>query len=365
VIDSLKLAGTQTALVHLVEGLARCGYQQRVYTLNPQVDPGIGRALRQNGAVILSLGKVQAVTGVGLLRLWRDFRRWRPDAVQTFLPFADTLGRTAARLAGVPAIVSSIRARNIEKKRWQLWFDRLTVRWADRVVFNTRQAIPFALENEGVREGQVVYIPNGVREVWVEPGARGAARAAWGAGPDTRVLGTVGRLTWQKGHAALLDAFARLPKRDPLRLILVGDGEQRPSLEAQARTLGISADVRFLGEQRETPSLLAGFDLYVHPSIYEGMSNALMEAMAAGKPCIATRVDGALELITHGETGWLVPPSDPAALAGQIAGVLADREAATRVGQAAAAHMAARFSQARMVAAFDALYRALCRAPSG
>ena len=354
-IDSLNLAGTQTALVHLARGLARRGYRQRVYCLNNRTHPRVLRQLDEAGVEVIVIGKAQLLSGVGLLRLYRGLRGCQ--VVQTFLPVADVVGRTLARLARVPVVVTSIRARNVDKRGWQLWLDRLTMRWAHRVVFNARNVVDFAVAREGVRPDQVVVIPNGVRVAGPRPGD--VPRARYRVPDGVRVVGTVGRLRPQKGIGTLLEAFPRVRDRVPAQLWIIGEGPLRAELEAEARRLGIAGSVRFWGERSDVPELLACMDVYAHAALFEGMPNAVMEAMAAGLPVVASEVDGTRELIREGETGWLVPPGEAAALAARLLAVLDDAEEAARVGQAAARHMAENFSVEKMVDAFDALYQDL------
>lgn len=347
-IDALNRAGAQTSLLRLARGLASRGYRQRVYCLNRRFHPDLLLEL-QPVAEMIFLGKAQLAAGLGLLRLYRDWRAWRPHIVQTFLPASDLIGRAVARAARVPVIVTSIRARNVDKSRLHLWLDRLTMPWAHRVVFNSRHVVEFSRQREGVHPEQVVVIPNGVpppRRVW-QPARRG-------------LVGTVGRLRPQKDLPTLLRAFQTVLQSLPAaELWIIGEGELRPALEAQAARLGIAPRVQFLGERGDLPELLACLDVYAHPARFEGMPNAVMEALAAGLPVVATDVDGVRELIVHAQTGWLVPPGDAGALAAQLVYTLTHPDEARRVGAAAARRMAGHFTVEQMVAAFDALYRSL------
>jgi glycosyltransferase involved in cell wall biosynthesis len=366
VIDSLQRHGTQKALLYLVGGLAERGYDQRVYCLNDAVDSDVQTELTRCGAGVSVIGKRQLLSSRGVIALFLELRRWQPDIVQTFLPFGDVIGRTVARVARVPAIVSSIRARNIEKRRWQFLLDRITLRWVDRVVFNSQRIIPFALQHEGVRADQVVCIPNCVQiERQARPVTRTEARSRLDVPSDAFVIGTVGRLYRQKGHQFLLSAFKKVLSVVPNTvLLIIGDGPLRSQLEAEALRLGIGERTRFLGERADVPDLLDLLDLYVQPSLYEGMPNAVMEAMAVGRPVVATNVDGIQELVTHGETGWLVEAGNPEALAEQIIYALQNAETCSSVGAAASRRMHSAFSVERMISAYDDLYRGLTQQES-
>ena len=366
-IDNLLRAGTQTALGYLVEGLGARGYRQEIFCLNRRFDPGVVAALETVGARVIVLGKAQLLTGNGLGRLYAALRR--SDVLQTFLPASDIVGRTMGRLARVPRIVTSIRARNIDKKLWQLWLDRQTMHWAHKVVFNAGAVVKFSMEKEGVRPEQVIVIPNGVR--FRAPSGRGRQVLAGIVPPDAPVIGTVGRLRPQKGHAVLIEALARIRDRtlrlrsgqgswhgsgQAAHLLVIGDGELREALESQVHEAGLAKRVHFLGVRADLPDLFAAMDVYAHPAFFEGMPNAVMEAMAAGLPVVATDVDGTRELIEDGETGWLVVPGDAEALAGRLGEVLADLETARTVGAAGANFVRKGFSVERMVAGFEGVY---------
>jgi len=360
-IDSLRRDGAQTALCNLVSGLADRGYLQQVYCLNDVVHRDIVERLTQARAHVEVIGKVSLATGWGLLRIFRDLRRWQPAITVTFLPFADVIGRTLAKMAGIPVIVSSVRTRSVDRPRWHFLLCRLTSAWADKVVFNSKDAISFSLTNEGVRSDQVVYIPNGVGiDPIRHPGISAAIRSELSIPSNAMVVGTIGRLYPQKGHVYLLRAFEKVLRLlDNVVLLVIGKGPLLPGLRQEASRLGIASKVYFLGERSDVAHLLQCMDLYVQASLFEGMPNAVMEAMASGKPVVATGVDGTQELIEHGKTGWLVESADAGTLAEMITWVLRNQQQAALVGAAAAGRMAEDFSLEKMVSSFDRLFRHL------
>jgi glycosyltransferase involved in cell wall biosynthesis len=316
----------------------------------------------QQWAKVTIIGEPRLWAIEGLIYLYKELKQWQPDIVQTLLPTSDMIGRSIGRIAGMPTIVSSIRTHNLDKPWWQLFLDRRTARWACRVVFNSREAVPFALANEGVTEEQVVYIVNGARISPAKPDAKTAALRAELGLPhrNPKVLGMVARLHPQKGHIDLLRAFALVLKEVPETILLViGDGALRKTLEHETARLGISDQVRFLGDRSDVLDLLFVIDLYVHTSLFEGMPNAVMEAMAAARPVIATAVDGTKELIINNQTGWLVEPGHPAVLAARIIFALRHPETARQMGLAAAERVKVHFSIDRMIAAYHSLYQTL------
>lgn len=355
-IDDLGVGGTQTWLTLLVRALAIRGFEMRVYCMRAIADPENVRRLRSCAAVeVIGEGRLRA--GVGLVHLARALKTWPADVVQTALPTSDMIGRSLARLVRVPAVFSSVRGRAEDKPGWQRWLDRRTARWAQAVVFNNPDGVPVAIEREGIHPRQVVYIPNGIALTSAQRSARDV-RDGLQTPPEATVIGTVARLHASKSQEDLLRAFGLVRQRVPDAVLwLVGEGERRAALEQEARRLGIAAHVRMPGTRLDVRDVLEAMDVFVLSSRWEGMPNALMEAMAAGRPVIASDIDGIRKLIQHGETGWRVPPGDPATLAQTIFEVLADRPRAAQVGRAALEHVREHFSIERMADAYARLYR--------
>lgn len=361
IIDHLSLHGAQVYLAKLVRGLAECGYEQRVYGLNDPRHPKIVQMMEDAGAQVRTIGKMQLLSSVGLMRLSLDLMGWRPQIVQTYLRFSDVIGRVLGRLARVPVSVSVVTQPNVDKYRWQYLLDRLTAGLSDRVVFNSEEIIDFAVAKEGVKREQVVFIPNGIDiEPKSSPDAGPMVRTRLGISAEAPVIGFVARLYPQKGHACLLSAFAEVLHEYPETVLLVvGDGPLRGELEAQASGLNIGRSVRFLGERSDLADVLDALDLYVQASLWEGMSIALMQAMLCEIPVVATSVDGTVEIIDDGVTGFLVKPGDSEALARGIIHALKNKDAAKGIGKNGAAMVNREFSVRRMVSRFDDMYREL------
>ncbi|MCB1493544.1 MAG: glycosyltransferase [Rhodobiaceae bacterium] len=359
ILDNLERGGAQTSLGIRVAGLARRGHEQHVICLNEKTNEQVVARFRQIGADVTVIGRLQLFTGIGFLRLVLLLRRLRPDAVHTLLPWGDLLGRTAAFLANVRPIVSTITARYADKPRLQLLLDRQTARWIDRAIFNNPDIIAFSVAHEGIRPEQVVCIPNGV-ESDDRDRSEAAARLRREHGAGARVIiGMIARLHPQKAHEDLLAAFARLASEVDACLWLVGDGPLRNALVAQAERLGISDRVYFAGDQDNARDWLAAIDLFVHPTHFEGLPMAVLEAMVTGKPVIASDVDGLQGLITSGVDGWLVPPGDVDALAAAMSHALDHPDEAATVARAGADRARTAFSPERVVEAYDQLLKSL------
>ena len=353
--------GAQRFLTYLARGLSDLGYTQRVIVLNKAFDTDIEEALSSAGCSITYIGKFMfLLAGAGWWHLVAILRRSSPDVVITILDFADTLGRPAARLAGCPVLVSSIQVRNLTKPLWRRWLDRKTGSWADKIVFNTSEIVNYARETEGIREDQVMVIPNGVEDLLARSGAlRKTRRNELSIGKETVLLGTVARLYRQKNLALLLRSAAKLSSAPPWKILVVGDGPDRPQLVALARELALSERLIWLGSRQDVGGWLAAMDIFVHTADFEGMPNAVMEAMAMAFPVVASNVDGNRELIRNGVSGYLVTPGDTRAFTQQIQQLMDNPDRAREVGKKAHQEILERFSMPRMVRAYDQLFVSL------
>ena len=354
-IDHLRPDGTQRVVAQLMDGLAARGHQQAVLCLTKSPDVQLVERLRATGSEVRCVGRPALLGGYGLGSAFRWLKRERFDVAVTCLFYADVLGRTLARLAGVPRIVTSLRARNVHYTGWQRWLVRRTMRWADRVVLNSAAVRDFASAEEGAPPDRIVVIPNGIDLApYSHPITRLALCAELGLPNEAVLIGSVGRLTRQKGYDLLIEALAQSALTSA-HLLLSGAGEEADRLTAQARQRGLAERVHLLGYRRDVPRWLGALDLYVQPSRFEGMPNAVLEAMAAGCPIVASAVDGLQELIDDGGQGWLVQPEEASALAHTIDRALADKPEAHRRAQAAHRRAAEHYHLATMVDAWERL----------
>ncbi len=272
------------------------------------------------------------------------------------------------RLLGKPVLVKVATERDVREfhDRRSL-ASRLFFRWlrrSDRLL-----CLSESIRQEAIACGfspqQAVRLPNGVDVERFAPATaavRAAARAALGLDAATVALLFVGRLVLRKGVDVLLAALARATGRDRCRLLLVGDGDQRLALTAQAVALGLTDRVQFLGERREVDDCYAAADMFVFPSRLEGLPNALLEAMACGLPAIATTIGGCLDVVAKG-TGRLVPPDDIEALAVALDQLIQDPAAREALGAAGRRHIEQQFSFAVTTERLQAIYRELVAPP--
>ena len=298
--------------------------------------------------------------------------RGRFDLVHTHSSKAGILGRMAARASGA-RVVHTPHGHVFEGyfnpivSRAFVLVERLAARWCDRIVVLTDRGREQHLEHGVGRPDQFVTIHSGVRLGPFRNGMprRDAMRLSLGLPRDARVVGCVARLTPIKGQAHLLDAIARLVERIPqLRLLLVGDGEDRVALQVRARKEDLRGKVIFTGACADPRPAMAAMDLVVMPSLNEGQGRAVVEAMAAGLPVVASGVGGLPEVLDGERGGLLVPPADPAALAEAIETLVTFPERAASLAEDARLR-AARYDDRTMVDNLSTLYQSLLREVTG
>jgi L-malate glycosyltransferase len=358
-IGQLGLGGTEKQVVLLARGLRDRGVDTTVLVMfsgGPRAE-----ALRAVGVPVIRLGfrrreagraTLPFVNTAAFLRLVRHLRRSRPDVLHAFLFHSYVIAAPAARLAGIPVLVAGRRSLGDfkEGRRLHLAIERVATRWTDLLVANALAVAEDTRRQEAVPADKITVVYNGLPDAAFEP----APPAPLDSGLP--VVLCVANLKTDKGHRHLLEAVARLGERGrPCTLALAGEGPRRAALERQAVRLGI--DVRFLGARTDVERLLSRADVVVLPSLHEGMSNAVMEAMAAGRPVVATEVGGTGELLRG--RGVLVPPGEPQALADGIELVLADRGFAERIAERARAWSRAHVHVDRMVDEHLRIYREL------
>ena len=287
----------------------------------------------------------------GTARQFLSFARWcrreRIAVVQTCDLYTNIFGLPGAALAGVPVRIGSRRELNPDKSAWQIRMQRHAYRFATKVVANSPAAAQI-LEHEGLAPTSIAMISNGLDL---------AAFPAHKAPKQIRTIVTVANLRPEKCHETFIAAASMLVGAYPsLRFQIVGDGPQRRALEALADARGLATHMEFLGHREDVPRLLASADAFVLPSRSEAFPNSAIEAMAAGLPVVASAVGGLLDLIDHGRTGLLVPPTDPEGLAAALRSLIDDPARAASIGEAARAEVHQRYSFDRMIASFEDLY---------
>jgi glycosyltransferase involved in cell wall biosynthesis len=362
VVARMNVGGPATQVVALTEGLDGAGYRVAVATGRP----GSGEA-EHLGLRPAEL-RLRRVPGFGpaphptddaraLRALHRLVRRARPDLIHTHTAKAGVLGRLVARRAGIP-VVHTFHGHLLHGyfgplgTRATVAVERRLAPWTDVLIAVGKRVRDDLLAAGIGRVGQYEAIPPGVSAPPTVP--RAEARARLAIAPQAEVIAAVGRLTSIKRPERLLDIAAMLRRQGrPVTVVLCGDGDLRTELAARSAREGL--DVRFLGWREDVGTVYAAADAVVLSSDNEGMPVALIEAALCGRPVVATDVGGVSEVVDHGRTGFVVPPTAQDLVAG-VQRLLADSELRARVGAAAVEHATQRFSTRALVDATVRVY---------
>jgi glycosyltransferase involved in cell wall biosynthesis len=373
VITRLTLGGAGENTVASMVALAAAGYAGPLAVGVAASDASSVEDARRRGVSLLDVPGLDREVGprdlTALAQLWRLMRQRRPAIVHTHTSKAGFVGRLAARLAGVPAIVHQPHGHifygyyGTRRTALYVALERLATRWTDRIVTLTDRGTAEHLARGIGRPAQYRTVPSGVptSELRAAAPPRRAARSRLGLPADAFVVAGVGRLVAVKGFDLLVAALPVLSAAVPsTRLVIVGDGPERVALESQATALGVNQRVLFTGLTCDIAACLAATDVLAAPSRNEGMGRALVEAMALGLPVIGAEVGGIPAVIADGETGCLVPPGDAGALAAALVELGRDAALRAKLGAAAAARAEAfstRVAHDAMRAVYDELAR--------
>jgi glycosyltransferase involved in cell wall biosynthesis/ribosomal protein S18 acetylase RimI-like enzyme len=356
-------------VVRIILGLARisraAGWQVDVLA----TDPAVQEALRRNSIGVVDLDvirrEIRPIRDLkGLVRL-RDFmRREGYGIVHTHTSKGGFVGRLAAWLAGVPVIVHTMHGIAVHElsPAWARFvnaaLERLASRWCHRIVSVSEFHYRWALELNICPPRKIEAIPNGITPD--TPSGRldpAELRSKIGVGPGELLILSSTRLAWDKGLQHLIEAAAMLPRGNPIyRVVIAGDGPARAGLEQMARARGVLDRVSFLGFREDVVDLLEAADVVVLPSLREGMSMSLLEAMAAGKPIIMTSIGSNREVAAHAEMALLVPPANAAALADAIQRAAREPERMAGLAANARSLFEANYTEERMLNAYRQLY---------
>ncbi len=356
VSDEMEVGGSQRQIVRLLLGLKQRGVEvELLYFRKPSF---LLDAVLSAGIPVHRIDKRGALDLRFLFALWRFLRHGRYDLVHGFSITAELWLRLALCAVRWTLLVSSIRGLGLDDPRWTFRAKRWIVAGSAAVISNSAAGADLVAARSRVPRAKLEVVPNAVDlPPAIDADRRDAARKALQLAPEQLLILHVGRLVGFKNIGLLLRAMSRLPDAEPVWLWLAGDGPEREFLEAQARELGLTAQVRFLGERDDAPVLMQAADLLVSSSRDEGMSNSILEAMALGLPVVATAVGGSPELITDAQSGLLVPSEDEQALADAIGRMVDDPALRARLGAGARQVIETRFAPGAMVEQTLAIYR--------
>lgn len=358
VIKSMVVGGSQTHLLQVLRLLDRTRFEPALYCLSgegPLLD-----GVRESGVAVHTPGAGLSFRGPALIGrivlLRRALRLWRPEIVHNYLLRANLVGAVSARLSGVPVVLCSKRGCH-ERRGFELVSAKIGNALADLVPVNAEAVRDFVHHNEGCSREKMAVIPSGVDTDRFQPLPPNDFKGRLGLPADALVVGIVTRMRVRKGVEEFIRAIARVRETQPrLHAVIVGEISLEGEMQNLVDSLGLSAHLRLLGRRADIPEVLSAFDVFVLSSHDEGMSNAILEAMAMEKPVVATDVGGTGEVVRHGQSGLLVPPRDPETLARAIGAVLAEPERAREMGRLGRRIVVDGFSARSMVHQMEELY---------
>jgi glycosyltransferase involved in cell wall biosynthesis len=315
--------------------------------------------LRERGLPVTHINKSWKIDPAAYWRLKKLIVRLRPDIVHTWIFAANSYGRAAAFAAGVKHVIAGERCVDSWKVSHELAIDRYLAKRTERIVTNSSGVRDFYVQ-QGLPREKFTIIPNGIEASDIPMASREEVLNGLNLPSDARLIGAVGRLWPQKRYKDLIWAAELLKAaRDDTHLLIVGDGPQRDMLRKFTEDVRVDDRVHFLGERDDVPRLLPHLDCFWLGSGYEGQSNALMEAMLAGLPVVATDIPGNRDLIEPDESGLLVSVGDAGQLARKTTLILDDAAIARRLGEGARRRIMTEFTVQKMVDRHAELYQGM------
>ena len=360
----LGVGGTETHILELASRIDRSRYDVTVCSL--KYGGWVADELRARGILVVSLNGAGKLDARVFFRLWKLLKQEQPDVIQAFLFWANVSARLIGRLVPGSRVISSYHDEVVPEGWLNRVIDRATMKWTKYIVCCSEAVRKSVEQRIGGKKNQFAVIPFGVdTDRFCDAGKISGGTIA--LQPGLPVIGTICRLVEpKKGLKYLLEAMAQLEReagKPVCQMLLVGEGPAKANLRAVCERLGIAPRVVFTGVRRDIPGVLSLMDMFVLPSLYEGFGIAILEAMAAGKPVVATTVGGIPEFVAPGQSGLLVPPGDAKALARAIKQLLDDPEKARWMGSQGRKHVREHYSIESGIKQHEDLYE-LCLAQS-
>jgi sugar transferase (PEP-CTERM/EpsH1 system associated) len=358
VVYSLNIGGLERVVIDLTKGFMKKGHIVSICCLN---EKGVlGEELELEGIEMFSLGKRPGIAWNLPFRISKIIKKRHFNIIHTHNEGGLIYGATAALIARVPNIVHTEHGKEpgYEEKRILHMVEKVLHRKVKKVVAVSNDLRDRIAESSRTNGKRIAMILNGIDvEKYYRPESRKENRILLGIGPESFVIGNVARLVPLKNHQFLLAVFRELLRDLPnLRMMIIGDGPLREDLESYSRKIGISKSVKFLGERQDVPDLLAAFDLFVLPSLTEGTSITLLEAMASGTPIVASRAGGNSQIIENRKTGLLLPLDKPKAWVATIKSLIVNPDKGRGLSEMAKVEVKERFSLKAMVENYEKIY---------
>jgi len=369
VFDNMEFGGGERVFAQIINRLSEKKYSIMVACLPTGA---FIEKVKRSGVQVKSVDMRNRFNLGVILQLAGLMKRERVDIVHSQGARADFFARMAAKLAGVPVVVSTVPMPvegfdvNPIRKLIYMVFNRFSERFVDRFMVVSDALQKLMIEKRGIESQRVVKIYNGIEldEYCISDEeivyGRSRFRKESGLGDDVPVIGVIGRLVWQKGFEYFIEAVPGVLKKNPEALFLiVGEGELKDELKAKSKKLGLENKIIFTGFMDDVKDVLASVDIFVMPSLLEGLPMTLLEAMAMKKPIVAASIEGIMEILENDVSGLLVPPRDTKALAEAITYMLTHKDKALQMGSAASKIVTERFGVDIMVQKVEEVYEEL------
>jgi len=365
IVNGFAIGGGELKLLELVKNLV----EKRADKYNVTVcSVGQGGTLQPEfeklGIKVFVIQKKHKFDISQVFKVRRIIRQEKIDLVQTTLFYADVIGTLAAKLAGVDAVISwdtvSHPPDSFETRLRHKLFYQFCMRFVKKIVAVSEGVKRYLMEERKIDSGKIDIIHYGIdlslfnsRNGFLDK----SKRIELGIPDNKIVIGTVARLEVQKGHRYLIEAAPKIiDKFSDVVFVFAGDGTLRQELEEQVNELGLQEYFRFLGFRKDVKELLFAFDVFVLPSLFEGLPNVILEAMASGRPVVATAVDGTPEIIENNKNGLLVSSKSPNALSQAILSLLEKNGKAQKIGEMARLRVEEKFSFDMQFQKFEEIY---------
>ncbi len=349
IITELDIGGAESMLFELVQCIDKNKFTPEVGCLKGE--GVVGKKLEACGIKVKYFHIEKPWHIYKLANVISFLRQGHFNILHSYLFHANIVGRICGKLSGIPIILSSIRVCE-QERRYHLWMDRITNWMVNLEICVSKKVKNFTIEKANIPEHKLEVIENGIPYSFLD-----AITSCRNKKSHSLVVGTVARLSEQKGIKYLLYAAKRVTEQfSDITFTIVGKGPLASQLKELSIKLGISSKVKFLGFRNDIPELLSVIDIFVLPSLWEGMPNVVLEAMSAGKPVIATDTGGSKDIIDNGINGVLVEPGNSEALAEAILKLLEDPVQRQRLGESAREKIKERFPIDKMVSKTEQVY---------
>ena len=342
------LGGTEKMIVEIASSLSKQRFQSTVVTLKPG---GYLEQLCENKNLdYISVNMKSKLDFMAVFRLFKLIKNNNVDILHTYLFHANIIGRVIGKLCKVPVIFSGQRNIDLWRKNYHNFIDRLTSKFCSKIISNSSAGKKFLIEDVGINQDKLLVVPNGIDVSNYKIAKRDSS--------DFINIIVVASLTSKKGHSYLLRAFQKLFEyNNKVYLQVIGTGPLKNELEELSRSLKINKNVTFLGFRSNIIDYLEQADIFVLPSLWEGMPVALMEAMACGLPCLASNVGGVKELIDNNINGILVEPKDVDALYENMLRLInSSSEVGDKLGTGARRKIVECYSKKAMITKLEEIY---------